>query len=179
RNTFNDFIATAEYLVAAGFTSPDKLVIEGGSAGGLLMGAVSNLRPDLFKSVIADVPFVDALNTMLDPSLPLTVIEYEEWGNPNEKLYYDYIKTYSPYDNLKAQPYPNMLVIGGLNDPRVKYWEPAKLVARLRTLKTDDNVLLLKTHMNAGHSGASGRYEALKETAFKYAFFLKTLGIND
>lgn len=179
RHTFEDFIATGEHLVKSGFTSPDKLVIEGGSAGGLLMGAVSNMRPDLFKSVIADVPFVDALNTMLDPSLPLTVIEYEEWGNPNVKAYYDYIKTYSPYDNVKAQNYPNMLVLAGLNDPRVKYWEPAKLVAKLRTVKTDNNMLLLKTHMNAGHSGASGRYESLKETAFKYAFFLKTLGLDD
>ncbi len=179
RHTFEDFIACGEELVKAGFTSPDKLVIEGGSAGGLLMGAVSNARPDLFKSVIADVPFVDALNTMLDPTLPLTVIEYEEWGNPNIKAYYDYIKTYSPYDNVKAQDYPNMLVLAGLNDPRVKYWEPAKLVAKLRTVKTDNNVLLLKTHMNAGHSGSSGRYESLKETAFKYAFFLKTLGLED
>lgn len=177
RNTFTDFIAAAEHLVKSGYTSPDRLVIEGGSAGGLLMGAVTNLRPDLFQSVIADVPFVDAVNTMLDPSLPLTVIEYEEWGNPNQKVYYDYIKSYSPYDNVKAQAYPHMLVLAGLNDPRVKYWEPAKLVAKLRSLKTDQNLLLLKTHMSAGHSGSSGRYEALKETAFKYAFFLKTLAL--
>ncbi|MGV3522964.1 MAG: S9 family peptidase [Candidatus Sericytochromatia bacterium] len=176
RNTFTDFISVAEHLIAQGYTRPDQLAIEGGSAGGLLMGAVSNLRPDLFQSVIADVPFVDALNTMLDPSLPLTVIEYEEWGNPNEKVYYDYIKSYSPYDNLSAQNYPHMLVLAGLNDPRVKYWEPAKLVARLRTLKTDSNTLLLRTNMSAGHSGASGRYEALKEEAFKYAYLLKTLG---
>lgn len=177
RNTFTDFIAAAEALIAAGYTSPRQLVIEGGSAGGLLMGAVTNLRPDLFHSVVADVPFVDVINTMLDPSLPLTVIEYEEWGNPNDPVYYDYMKSYSPYDNLAAKDYPHMLVIGGLNDPRVKYWEPAKLVARLRTLKTDANVLLLKMHMHAGHSGASGRYDSLKETAFKFAFFLKTLGL--
>lgn len=176
RNTFTDFIAVGDYLVQEGFTNPRQLAIEGGSAGGLLMGAVTNLRPDLFQAVIADVPFVDALNTMLDPTLPLTVIEYEEWGNPNEKVYYDYIKSYSPYDNVKAQDYPNMLVLGGLNDPRVKYWEPAKLVAKLRTVKTDDNILLLKTNMAAGHSGASGRYDALKEEAFKYAFILKALG---
>lgn len=177
RNTFTDFIACAEHLIQRGYTAPDQLAIEGGSAGGLLMGAVSNLRPDLFQSVVADVPFVDALNTMLDASLPLTVTEYEEWGNPNEKVYYDYIKSYSPYDNVKAQDYPNMLFIAGLHDPRVKYWEPAKMVARLRQTKTDNNMLLLKTHMSAGHSGASGRYEALQEEAFKYAFFLKTLGL--
>lgn len=178
KNTFTDFIACAEHLIAKGYTRNDKLVIEGGSAGGLLMGAVSNMRPDLFQAVIADVPFVDALNTMLDASLPLTITEYEEWGNPNEKPYYDYIKSYAPYENIRAQDYPNMLVLGGLNDPRVKYWEPAKFVARLRTVKTDDNILLLKTNMSAGHSGASGRYEALKEEAFKYAFFLKTLGMT-
>jgi len=178
RNTFTDFIACAEALVQRGYTQPQQLAIEGGSAGGLLMGAVSNMRPDLFQSVIADVPFVDALNTMLDASLPLTVTEYEEWGNPNHKVYYDYIKSYSPYDNITAQNYPNMLVLAGLNDPRVKYWEPAKLTAKLRSLKTDHNILLLKTHMSAGHSGSSGRYDALKESAFKYAFLLKTLGLT-
>lgn len=178
KNTFTDFIACAEHLMQQGYTSPEHLAIEGGSAGGLLMGAVSNLRPDLFQAVIADVPFVDALNTMLDASLPLTVTEYEEWGNPNEKVYYDYIKSYAPYENVIAQNYPNMLVLGGLNDPRVKYWEPAKLVAKLRRIKTDQNILLLKTNMSAGHSGASGRYEALKEEAFKYAYILKTLGIS-
>lgn len=179
KNTFTDFIACAEHLVQAGYTAPEHLAIEGGSAGGLLMGAVTNMRPDLFQSVIADVPFVDALNTMLDPTLPLTVTEYEEWGNPNEKVYYDYIKSYAPYENVKAQDYPNMLVLAGLNDPRVKYWEPAKLVARLRHLKTNDNILLLKTNMSAGHSGSSGRYDALKEVAFKYAFMLKTLGLTN
>jgi oligopeptidase B len=179
RNTFTDFIASGEALVAAGFTSPDKLVIEGGSAGGLLMGAVTNLRPDLFKGVIADVPFVDALTTMLDPSLPLTVIEYDEWGNPNHKEAYDYIKTYSPYDNIAAKNYPAMLVLAGLNDPRVKYWEPAKFVAKLRATKTDQNLLMLHTNMSAGHSGSSGRYDYLKEVAFKYAFFFKVLGLQD
>ncbi|MGE3727665.1 MAG: S9 family peptidase [Candidatus Sericytochromatia bacterium] len=178
RNTFTDFVASAEALVKDGFTSPHKLVIEGGSAGGLLMGAVSNLRPDLFQGVIADVPFVDALSTMLDPSLPLTVIEYDEWGNPNQKVYYDYIKSYSPYDNIAAKKYPNMLVLAGLNDPRVKYWEPAKFVAKLRATKTDTNLLMLHTNMSAGHAGASGRYDYLKEVAFKYAFFLKVLGLN-
>ncbi|PIQ29048.1 oligopeptidase B [bacterium (Candidatus Blackallbacteria) CG17_big_fil_post_rev_8_21_14_2_50_48_46] len=178
RNTFSDFVASAEALIQGGFTSPQQLVIEGGSAGGLLMGAVTNLRPDLFKGVIADVPFVDALTTMLDPGLPLTVIEYDEWGNPNKKPDYDYIKSYSPYDNLAAKAYPNMLVLAGLNDPRVKYWEPAKYVAKMRALKTDQNLLMLQTHMSAGHGGASGRYDFLKEVAFKYAFFCKVLGIQ-
>lgn len=177
KNTFSDFVACAEYLIHENYTSSEHLAIEGGSAGGLLMGAVTNMRPDLFKTVIADVPFVDALTTMLDPSLPLTVNEYEEWGNPEEKVYYDYMKTYSPYDNIKKTNYPNMLILGGLNDPRVGYWEPAKFAARLRTHKTDQNLLLLKTHMSAGHSGSSGRYDYLKEIAFSYAFILKTLGL--
>ncbi len=177
RNTFTDFIACAEHLVQQKYTAAKHLVIEGGSAGGLLMGAVTNLRPDLFKSVIADVPFVDCVNTMLDASLPLTVTEYEEWGNPNEKAAYDYIKSYSPYDNVSAQDYPNMMVLGGLHDPRVKYWEPAKLVAKLRTQNTSSNPILLKTNMSAGHSGASGRYDALKEDAFKYAFMLKSMDL--
>ena len=177
KNTFGDFIACAEHLVAQKYTTPQQLVIEGGSSGGLLMGAVTNMRPDLFCSVIADVPFVDCVNTMLDASLPLTVTEYEEWGNPNEKPYYDYIKSYSPYDNVSAQAYPHMLVLGGLHDPRVKYWEPAKLVAKLRTQTTSDRPILLKTNMSAGHSGASGRYDALKEQAFKYAFMLKSMNL--
>lgn len=177
KNTFIDFIACAEHLVNEKYTNPEQLVIEGGSAGGLLMGAVTNMRPDLFCSVIADVPFVDCVNTMLDASLPLTVTEYEEWGNPNEKPYYDYIKSYSPYDNVSAQAYPHMLVLGGLHDPRVKYWEPAKLVAKLRTQTTSDRPILLKTNMSAGHSGASGRYDALKEQAFKYAFMLKSMSL--
>lgn len=178
-NTFTDFIACAEHLIAGKYTSPEKLAIGGGSAGGLLMGAVTNLRPDLFKAVVAKVPFVDVINTMLDASIPLTVIEYEEWGNPNEKEYFDYIKTYSPYDNVEAKAYPNLLITAGLNDPRVQYWEPAKWTAKLRALKTDHNRLLLKTNMGAGHGGASGRYNRLKDVAFEYAFVLDVLGSED
>lgn len=178
KNTFTDFIACAEALIALGYTTPARLAINGGSAGGLLMGAVANLRPDLFGVVVADVPFVDVLSTMLDPSLPLTVIEYDEWGNPGERKYYDYIKSYSPYDNIRPQAYPTMLVTAGINDPRVSYWEPAKFVAKLRAMKTDDNELLLKTQMSAGHFGASGRYEALKEVAFDFAFILTRLGVE-
>ena len=143
------------------------------------MGAVLNMRPDLFKIVIADVPFVDVVTTILDPSLPLTVIEWEEWGNPQQKTDYDYMKSYSPYDNVTAQNYPHLLITAGLNDPRVAYWEPAKWTAKLRDLKTDNNLLLLKTNMDAGHGGASGRYEQLKETAFEYAFLLTCWGITD
>ncbi len=179
RNTFTDFIAAAEYLIAQKYTSSDRLAIQGGSAGGLLMGAVSNLRPDLFAVVVATVPFVDSLNTMLDASLPLTVGEYEEWGNPNDKQYYEYMKSYAPYENVAAKSYPSILVTAGLNDPRVSYWEPAKWVARLRASKKDNHVLLLKTNMGSGHFGASGRYEHLKETAFNYAFVLNTLGNRD
>jgi oligopeptidase B len=178
RNTFTDFVACAEFLVAEKFTSPERLAVMGGSAGGLLMGAVTNLRPDLFAVVVAMVPFVDALNTMLDASLPLTVGEYEEWGNPNEKQFYDYIKSYAPYENVAATTYPAILVTAGLNDPRVSYWEPAKWVAKLRAMKKDNRVLLLKTNMGSGHFGASGRYEHLKETAFNYAFILDSLGIE-
>ncbi len=176
RNTFTDFIACAEKLIAEGYTRPDRLAIMGGSAGGLLMGAVTNMRPDLFEAVVAQVPFVDVINTMLDASIPLTVIEYEEWGNPNEPKYYDYMLSYSPYDNVEARAYPNMLVMAGLNDPRVMYWEPAKWVARLRATKTDDNRLLLKTQMGAGHAGPSGRYDYLHEIAFVYAFILDMIG---
>lgn len=172
KNTFTDFIACAEYLIGQKYTDPEHLAIMGGSAGGLLMGAVTNIRPDLFKAVVAHVPFVDVLNTMLDSTLPLTVIEYDEWGNPHIEKYYWYIKSYSPCDNVRAKAYPNMLVTAGLNDPRVSYWEPAKWVAKLRNLKTDDHLLLLKTNMGAGHSGASGRYEYLKEVAFDYAFLI-------
>jgi oligopeptidase B len=175
RNTFTDFIAAAEHLVAQGYTSPDRLVINGGSAGGLLMGAVTNLRPDLFAAVVAEVPFVDVVNTMLDASLPLTVIEYDEWGNPNEPDAYAYIRGYSPYDNVEAKAYPHMLVTAGLHDPRVAYWEPAKWVARLRSRKTDGNRLLLRTNMAAGHGGASGRWDFLREVAFKYAFVVDLL----
>ena len=177
KNTFTDFIAYAEHLIAENWTNSDRLVISGGSAGGLLMGAVVNERPDLFKAVVADVPFVDVLTTILDTSLPLTVLEWEEWGNPNEPKYYDYIKSYSPYDNVTPQEYPTMLITAGLNDSRVKYWEPAKWTAKLRELKTDDNFLLLKTNMSAGHGGASGRYEYLKEIAFEYAFVLDRLEV--
>jgi oligopeptidase B len=177
-NTFTDFIACAEDLIAWGFAAKNKLMIEGGSAGGLLMGAVTNLRPDLFRAVVSHVPFVDVLNTMLDPSLPLTVGEYEEWGNPQRAEDYFYIKSYCPYTRLERKDYPAMLVKAGLNDSQVMYWEPAKYVAKLRTLKTDGNVLLLKTNLGAGHGGASGRYDYLKEIAFDYAFVLSELGIT-
>jgi oligopeptidase B len=175
KNTFTDFVNCAEHLVAEKYTSSEKLAIAGGSAGGLLMGAVANMRPDLFNTVVAHVPFVDVMNTMLDETIPLTVVEYEEWGNPNDKTYFDYMLSYSPYDNVEAKAYPNILVTAGLNDPRVQYWEPAKWTAKLRDLKTDDKTLLLKTNMGAGHGGASGRYEALKEYAFEYAFVLDKL----
>ncbi len=174
-NTFTDFISCAEHLCQLGYTSPEHLVISGGSAGGLLVGAVLNLRPDLCAAAIADVPFVDVLNTMLDPTIPLTTGEYMEWGNPENKEYYDYIKLYSPYDNIKKTDYPAMLVTAGLNDPRVQYWEPAKWVAKFRTYKTDLHPLLLKVNMSAGHGGASGRFSALKEVAFEYSFILKIL----
>jgi oligopeptidase B len=177
RSSFTDFIAAAEYLIASGYTSPDRLVISGGSAGGLLMGAVTNMRPELFRAVLAEVPFVDVVNTMLDASLPLTVIEYDEWGNPNDRVAYEYIRSYSPYDNVAAQSYPHILVTAGLNDPRVAYWEPAKWTAKLRAKKTDGNRLLLRTNMGAGHGGASGRYDYLREIAFKYAFVLDVLGL--
>jgi oligopeptidase B len=179
KNTFWDFIDCAEYLVKENWTSKDRLVIEGGSAGGLLMGAVVNMRPDLFHAVHAAVPFMDVMNTMLDASLPLTVGEYLEWGNPNEKEAYDYMKTYSPYDNLEKHSYPAMLVTTSFNDSQVMYWEPAKYVARLRALKTDSNPLLLKIHMEpAGHGGASGRYDRLHDTAFEYAWLLSQVGIR-
>ncbi len=172
RNTFTDFIAAAEHLIGAGFTNPAKLTAMGGSAGGLLMGAVANLRPDLFAAMVADVAFVDVVSTMLDPTIPLTVIEWEEWGNPADPEFYAYMKSYSPYDNVEAKDYPAILATAGLNDPRVPYWEPAKWVALLRTRKTDDNPLLLKTNMGAGHGGASGRYDYLEEIGFKYAFLI-------
>ncbi len=177
-NTFTDFIAVAEHLIQNRYTSPNHLAIMGGSAGGLLMGAVTNMRPDLFKCVVARVPFVDVINTMLDASIPLTTFEYKEWGNPNEKDYFDYMMSYSPYDNIKQQDYPHILVTAGLNDPRVHYWEPAKFVAKLRAMKTDHNMLLLKTNMGAGHAGASGRYDYLRELAYIYAFILKALGLS-
>jgi oligopeptidase B len=178
-NTFTDFIASAEALIKMKYTSKDRLVIQGGSAGGLLVGAVSNMRPDLFKAVVSYVPFVDVLNTMLDASLPLTTSEYIEWGNPNEKPAFEYMKTYSPYDNIARKDYPAMLVKVSVNDSQVPYWEGAKLVARLRTMKTDKNPLLLKVNFGAGHGGASGRYDALRETAFDYAFMLWQMGVTD
>jgi oligopeptidase B len=177
-NTFSDFIACSEHLIAEGWTSSNRLVIEGGSAGGLLMGVVVNQRPELFKAVLSKVPFVDVLNTMLDASLPLTVGEYEEWGNPNEPEGYELIRSYCPYTNLRAGPYPTMLVRTSLNDSQVMYWEPAKYVAKLRALKTDRNPLLFQINLAAGHHGASGRYDSLREIAFEYAFVLQQLGLD-
>jgi oligopeptidase B len=177
RNTFTDFIACVEHLTASGYGDPKRVAIEGGSAGGLLMGAVVNMRPDLFRAVVSHVPFVDVMNTMLDASLPLTVPEYEEWGNPNEEQYFKYMLSYSPYDNLKQAAYPSMLIKTSLHDSQVMYWEPAKYVAKLRTLKADSNPLLLVTNMKAGHGGASGRYDYLKEIAFDYAFLLQELAM--
>jgi oligopeptidase B len=179
KNTFTDFIAVAEFLIAQRYTRPDQLVIQGESAGGLLMAAVATMRPELFQAVIAQVPFVDVLNTMLDPTIPLVVIEYDEWGNPADKAFYDYMKTYSPYDNVTRQSYPHLLVTAGLHDPRVPYWEPVKWVAKMRAHKTDANLLLLRTNMEAGHGGASGRYDALEELAFAYAFLLEAVGIKE
>ncbi|HEU0054222.1 MAG TPA: S9 family peptidase, partial [Longimicrobium sp.] len=178
KNTFTDFIAAAEHLVRQGYTASDRLAIRGGSAGGLLMGAVLNLRPDLFRAAVADVPFVDVINTMLDPTIPLTVQEWLQWGDPRQPEAYAYMKSYSPYDNVEAKAYPAILVTAGLNDPRVGYWEPAKWVARLRATKTDHNPLLLRTNMGAGHGGASGRYDAIRENAIRYAFILDQLGIK-
>jgi oligopeptidase B len=178
-NTFTDFISCVEFLTANKFGAKDKVAIEGGSAGGLLMGAVTNLRPDLFRVVVSHVPFVDVMNTMLDPSLPLTVPEYEEWGNPNDKAAFQYMRSYSPYDNLKASAkYPAILVKTSLHDSQVMYWEPAKYVAKLRTVDSSPNIVLLECNMNAGHGGASGRYDYLKETAFDYAFILWQLGVE-
>ena len=172
KNTFSDFIACAEHLVGVGYTRADRLFAIGGSAGGLLMGAVINMRPDLFAGVVAHVPFVDMVTTMLDDGIPLTTGEYDEWGNPNDNRLYEYIKSYSPYDNVNAQPYPHLLVMTGLHDSQVQYWEPAKWVAKLRALKTDDHMLLLKTNMDAGHGGASGRYRRYRESALQYAFLI-------
>jgi oligopeptidase B len=175
KNTFSDFIACAEHLIREGFTSKDKLAIMGVSAGGLLVGACMTMRPDLFKAVIAKVPFMDVVNSMSDPSIPLTTHEYDEWGNPAIKEQFDYMMSYSPYDNLKATGYPNLLLTAGFNDPRVGYWEPAKFAAKLRELKTDDNLVILRTNFHAGHAGSSGRYDFLKEVAFEYAFLIDKL----
>jgi oligopeptidase B len=178
RNTFTDFIEATEFLLREGYGDPKRVAIEGGSAGGLLMGAVVNMRPDLFRVVLSHVPFVDVMNTMLDASLPLTVAEYEEWGNPNEAAAFEYMLSYSPYENLREGAYPAMLVKTSLNDSQVMYWEPAKYVAKLRTLKTNDAPLLLHVNMDAGHGGASGRYDYLKEIAFDDAFVLRELGVE-
>ena len=176
RNTFTDFIACAEHLIKENFTRTEKLAIMGGSAGGLLVGACLTLRPDLFGAVVAQVPFVDVINTMSDPSIPLTTLEYDQWGNPDDQEYFEYMMSYSPYDNIRPGDYPHILVTTGLNDPRVAYWEPAKFTARLRELKTDDNTLILRTNFEAGHAGASGRYDFLKEVAFDYAFLIDKIG---
>jgi oligopeptidase B len=172
KNTFTDFIDVAEFLINEGYADPDRLFAEGASAGGLLMGAVTNMRPDLWRGVLAHVPWVDVVTTMLDESIPLTTSEYDEWGDPNEREYYDYMLSYSPYDQVEAKEYPNVLVTTGLHDSQVQYWEPAKWVAKLRAVKTDSNVLILKTHMEAGHGGVTGRYKRYRDTAFQYAFLL-------
>ena len=177
-NTFNDFIECARFLIAENYTIPQHLYAMGGSAGGLLMGAIVNLNPELWNGIVAQVPFVDVVTTMLDDQIPLTTGEYDEWGNPNEKLYYDYIKSYSPYDNIEAKDYPTMLITTGLHDSQVQYWEPAKWVAKLRELKTDQHKILLFTNMEAGHGGASGRFEGLKEVAMEYAYLLDLEGIG-
>jgi oligopeptidase B len=176
KNTFTDFIACADHLVNDGFCSRDRLAIQGGSAGGLLVGATINFRPDLCKIAVLQVPFVDVINTMLDPSLPLTVQEYLEWGNPNVKAEYECMKSYCPYTNLAAKAYPTILVTTSLNDSQVMYWEPAKYVAKMRSLKTDRNPVLFKCNMAAGHGGASGRYDSLREQAFIFAVVLDQLG---
>jgi oligopeptidase B len=178
RNTFTDFIACAEHLIAEGFTRAEKLAILGVSAGGLLVGACLTMRPDLFGAVVAKVPFVDVINTMSDPSIPLTTFEYDQWGNPGDEEYFNYIQTYSPYENIRNTDYPHVLITTGLNDPRVAFWEPAKFTARLRELKTNDKTVLLRTNFDAGHAGASGRYDFLKEIAFEYAFLIDTVGLK-
>jgi len=178
KNTFTDFLTCAEFLVHEKFTRPEKLFAMGRSAGGLLMGAISNMRPDLFRGIVAEVPFVDVVTTMLDSSIPLTTGEYDEWGDPNQKHFYDYMLSYSPYDNVANRDYPAILVTAGLHDSQVQYWEPAKWVVKLRELKTDKNRVLLKTNMEAGHGGASGRFRRHRETAFSYVFLLDLAGIK-
>lgn len=179
KNTFFDFIDAAKHLISENYTSPNHLYAMGGSAGGLLVGAVMNYNPELFNGIVAQVPFVDVVSTMLDDTIPLTTGEYDEWGNPNEKEYYDYMKSYSPYDNIEAKNYPNLLITTGFHDSQVQYWEPAKWTAKLRELKTDDNILIFKTDMSSGHGGASGRFESLKEIALEYAFLFKVEGLKN
>jgi oligopeptidase B len=178
KNTFSDFVACGRHLIEQKYTSPDQLAIEGRSAGGLLIGAVLNMAPDLCRAAVAGVPFVDVVTTMLDESIPLTVGEFEEWGNPKDPEYYAYMLSYSPYDNLAPRSYPYILATSGLNDPRVQYWEPTKWVARLRSVQRGDSRVLLKTNTDAGHSGASGRYDSLRDKAFEYAFILDSLGMG-
>ena len=178
KNTFNDYVDCAKYLIAEDYTSDDHLYGMGGSAGGLLMGAVVNQAPELFNGIIAAVPFVDVINTMLDETIPLTTNEFDEWGNPKNKDSYDYMLSYSPYDQVSNQDYPNMLITTGLFDSQVQYWEPAKWIARLRDMKTDDNILMMHTNMEAGHGGASGRFKRYKETALEYAFFMDLEGMT-
>lgn len=177
-NTFTDFIDCSQFLIDSKYTNPDKLFAMGGSAGGLLMGVIANLQPSLYKGIIAQVPFVDVVTTMLDTSIPLTTGEFDEWGNPTDPMYYEYMKSYSPYDQVKAQAYPNMLVTTGYHDSQVQYFEPAKWVAKLRDVKTDNNLLIFRIDMEAGHGGASGRFKSLRDVAFDYAFMLKLLGID-
>jgi oligopeptidase B len=178
-NTFYDFIDVSKFLISEGYTSPEHLYARGGSAGGLLMGAVMNMAPELYNGITTRVPFVDVITTMLDPDIPLTTGEYDEWGNPNDKEFYDYMLAYSPYDQIKAQDYPNVLVTTGLHDSQVQYWEPAKWVARMRDRKTDDHILVLKTDMNAGHGGKTGRFRSLEDEALYYAFFMSLEGITE
>jgi oligopeptidase B len=179
KNTFTDFIDCAEYLIESGYTSPEYLFAQGGSAGGLLMGAIANMRPDIFKGIIAQVPFVDVVSTMLDESIPLTTGEFDEWGNPDKIDSYQYMLSYSPYDNVKAQNYPHILVTTGLHDSQVQYWEPAKWVAKLRDHKTDKNLLLLRTNMETGHGGTTGRFKIYEEIAQDYTFLLLISGIKE
>ena len=173
KNTFFDFIDSTEFLLKEKYANPQKVFAMGGSAGGLLMGVITNLRPDLYKGIVAQVPFVDVITTMLDDTIPLTTGEYDEWGNPHEKKFYDYIKSYSPYDNVSKQAYPNILITTGLHDSQVQYWEPAKWTARLRKHNTSKNLIFLKTDLGAGHSGKSGRFDKLKDKALEYAFILE------
>jgi oligopeptidase B len=177
KNTFNDFVDVADYLQREKFSAKDRMIANGGSAGGLLMGVITNMRPDLFRAVVADVPFVDVINTMMDASIPLTAQEWDQWGNPNKAEHYAYMKSYSPYDNIERKPYPWILATTSLNDSQVGFWEPAKWVAKLRSMKTDTNPLYIKINMAGGHGGSSGRYDVLRERAFRYAFILDAVGM--